>query len=154
MKLVYCWMLAVLGPVAVVAGCASKGDSTKADGGVNTGTLTNPNGSASSSGGSGRASSGGSDDSSAGRTTSDESSVTSMTDAGATGASDGAGDDGSTGTDTGVDATSSADGAVADGSTSTGDADANMCATKICIDPVFDCPLQGCFNGCTNFLCN
>jgi hypothetical protein len=31
--------------------------------------------------------------------------------------------------------------------------DANACSTKICIDPVFDCPLQGCFNGCTNFHC-
>jgi hypothetical protein len=37
---------------------------------------------------------------------------------------------------------------------STGDGGANACSTKICIDPVFDCPLQGCFNGCTNFLCN
>jgi len=36
---------------------------------------------------------------------------------------------------------------------STGDGGANMCTTKICIDPVFDCPLQGCFNGCTNFHC-
>ncbi len=31
--------------------------------------------------------------------------------------------------------------------------DANACSTKICIDPVFDCPLQGCFNGCVNFVC-
>ena len=29
----------------------------------------------------------------------------------------------------------------------------NACTSKICIDPVFDCPLQGCFNGCTNFHC-
>jgi hypothetical protein len=33
------------------------------------------------------------------------------------------------------------------------DGGANACTTKICIDPVFDCPLQGCFNGCTNFHC-
>jgi hypothetical protein len=39
------------------------------------------------------------------------------------------------------------------GSTSTGDGGANACTTKICIDPVFDCPLQGCFNGCMNFFC-
>jgi len=31
--------------------------------------------------------------------------------------------------------------------------DASACSTKICIDPVFDCPLQGCFNGCVNFQC-
>jgi hypothetical protein len=31
--------------------------------------------------------------------------------------------------------------------------DGGACTTKICIDPVFDCPLQGCFNGCTNFHC-
>ena len=37
---------------------------------------------------------------------------------------------------------------------STGDGGTNVCSTKICIDPVFDCPLQGCFNGCTNFVCN
>jgi len=37
---------------------------------------------------------------------------------------------------------------------STDDGGANMCTTKICIDPVFDCPLQGCFNGCTDFHCN
>jgi hypothetical protein len=35
----------------------------------------------------------------------------------------------------------------------TGDGGANSCTTKICIDPVFDCPLQGCFNGCMNFFC-
>jgi|HubBroStandDraft_2_1064218.scaffolds.fasta_scaffold05259_6 hypothetical protein len=35
-----------------------------------------------------------------------------------------------------------------------GDGGANACSTKICIDPVFDCPLQGCFNGCTNFHCD
>lgn len=29
-----------------------------------------------------------------------------------------------------------------------------MCKTKLCVDPVFDCPLQGCWNGCTNFFCN
>jgi hypothetical protein len=34
-----------------------------------------------------------------------------------------------------------------------GDGGANSCTTKICVDPVFDCPLQGCFNGCTNFHC-
>jgi hypothetical protein len=34
-----------------------------------------------------------------------------------------------------------------------GDGGANSCTSKICIDPVFDCPLQGCFNGCTNFHC-
>jgi hypothetical protein len=33
------------------------------------------------------------------------------------------------------------------------DSGTNMCNTKICIDPVFDCPLQGCFNGCVNFVC-
>jgi hypothetical protein len=33
------------------------------------------------------------------------------------------------------------------------DGGVNSCATKICIDPVFDCPLQGCFNGCANFFC-
>jgi hypothetical protein len=32
--------------------------------------------------------------------------------------------------------------------------DGGVCTTKICIDPVFDCPLQGCFNGCTNVHCN
>ncbi|MGO9837699.1 MAG: hypothetical protein ACLP1X_26225 [Polyangiaceae bacterium] len=32
--------------------------------------------------------------------------------------------------------------------------DGGACTTKICVDPVFDCPLQGCFNGCTNFHCN
>jgi hypothetical protein len=37
---------------------------------------------------------------------------------------------------------------------SSGDGGANMCTTKICVDPVFDCPLQGCFNGCTNFHCD
>jgi len=37
------------------------------------------------------------------------------------------------------------------GSTATGDG--GVCTTKICIDPVFDCPLQGCFNGCVNFHC-
>ena len=34
-----------------------------------------------------------------------------------------------------------------------GDGDANACLSKLCIDPVFDCPLQGCFNGCVNFHC-
>jgi hypothetical protein len=36
---------------------------------------------------------------------------------------------------------------------STDDGGANSCTTKICIDPVFDCPLQGCFNGCVNLHC-
>jgi hypothetical protein len=38
-----------------------------------------------------------------------------------------------------------------DGSSADGD---NACKTKLCVDPIFDCPLQGCFNGCTNFFCN
>ncbi len=39
------------------------------------------------------------------------------------------------------------------GSSTSSDGGANMCSTKICVDPVFDCPLQGCFNGCVNFVC-
>jgi hypothetical protein len=34
-----------------------------------------------------------------------------------------------------------------------GDGAVNSCTTKLCVDPVFDCPLQGCFNGCVNFFC-
>ncbi len=37
---------------------------------------------------------------------------------------------------------------------SSDDGGANACTSKICVDPVFDCPLQGCFNGCTNFHCD
>ncbi len=30
----------------------------------------------------------------------------------------------------------------------------DMCSKKLCIDPIFDCPLQGCYKGCgTNFYC-
>ena len=43
-------------------------------------------------------------------------------------------------------------GSSSGGTSSSGDG--GVCKTKICIDPVFDCPLQGCFNGCTNFFCN
>ncbi len=32
-------------------------------------------------------------------------------------------------------------------------ADDAACTAKLCIDPVFDCPLQGCFNGCVSFHC-
>lgn len=39
------------------------------------------------------------------------------------------------------------------GGSSPAPGDGGACTTKICIDPVFDCPLQGCFNGCTNFHC-
>src|SRR5580704_8179467 len=39
------------------------------------------------------------------------------------------------------------------GGSSSDDGGPNSCTSKICIDPVFDCPLQGCFNGCTNFHC-
>ena len=39
------------------------------------------------------------------------------------------------------------------GSSSSDDGGPNACTAKLCIDPVFDCPLQGCFNGCTNFHC-
>jgi hypothetical protein len=38
-------------------------------------------------------------------------------------------------------------------SSTSGDGGASACSTKICVDPVFDCPLQGCFNGCVNFSC-
>jgi hypothetical protein len=33
--------------------------------------------------------------------------------------------------------------------TPTDDGGASACTMKICVDPVFDCPLQGCFNGCS-----
>ena len=39
------------------------------------------------------------------------------------------------------------------GTSTSADGGPNSCNTKICIDPVFDCPLQGCFNGCVNFIC-
>ena len=73
----------------------------------------------------------------------------------------GAGDDASSGTGSGDDAGGiSISSLFPDGGlggsppASTDDGGANMCTTKICIDPVFDCPLQGCFNGCTDFHCN
>ena len=39
------------------------------------------------------------------------------------------------------------------GGSSSDDGGPNSCSSKLCIDPVFDCPLQGCFNGCANLHC-
>jgi hypothetical protein len=155
------WCLLAL-VAGVVTGCASK-DSTSADGGSGTGTFGDPSASSSSSGGyaSTSSSSGGSDDSSFG-TVGDDGSTGTSDDAasdGSTGTED-AGDDGSIGTDdadidAGLGPGAPVDaGSAGDSSAPQSDGGANMCSTKICIDPVFDCPLQGCFNGCTNFVCN
>jgi hypothetical protein len=158
MKPVLCCFLALV--AGVVTGCASK-DSTSADAGPSTGTFGDPNASSSSSGGyaSTSSSGGGSDDSSFGAMGDDGSTGTSddASSDSSTGTED-AGDDASIGTDdAGIDAGPGAPvdaGSAGDSSATQSDGGANMCSTKICIDPVFDCPLQGCFNGCTNFLCN
>jgi hypothetical protein len=90
----------------------------------------------------------------------DDSAVINTGSDGATGVTDDAGSDATAYADGGADEVipedsgGAADSSGSPDSSATADAGANMCATKICVDPVFDCPLQGCFNGCTNFLCN
>jgi len=59
--------------------------------------------------------------------------------------------DDASGTPVGLPPFSLPDGGLGGSSPASGDGGA--CTTKICIDPVFDCPLQGCFNGCTDFHC-
>jgi len=156
--------------VAVVAGCATK-DSTSAEAGVKTGSLAVQDSGGSTLGelGSSSSSSGGADDSSSGSTGDDATTGTpAEAGAGATTGNDGAGGEDGWGSDDGSgDAMASGpgdDGSTGvpndDAGTGTGDSSAtqadaaNMCASKLCIDPVFDCPLQGCFNGCTNLHCN
>ncbi len=151
---VLAWSL-VLAPV--IACAATPDNDVLADSGMSTNnTMSSASGSSGTSSGSATAGNSGSPTTTPSSGSATAGSTTDSTEAGSTEAGSteaGAADDG--GDDAAAEGGEHDAGAVSDSSSAADkDGSANACKKKICVDPVFDCPLQGCFAGCKDFFCN